>query len=410
MGEFIGKHFVATFQQAGDFEVVSVNGNLKKNGGNIVSYFCTPQGRVIHAVGKQVSPQRLLQEGEWAMDVYRRAQSEAPDDLKRQLKIIEEAHLAKLNTNLVDFYERVREQHSHARESYTKMVQAYAKNRRRNPYTYRRRSNFDSPELIGRRKAAESFGGDRAHQILAAEPMAMFAQIRKHAFEKLSGEKFAEERNGVYLAAQGFKKARDRDLTILLVLYKGQGKDRDEYDNKMEQLVNNVFRQRPVFQPLQSYVVVTLPLRELAALSSLADTPNYELATKATPSLVITDSSGNQISAINGSISPNALAMQLWPPINRVLLARAETCATDGKIPDAMRLLHRVLKTAADASLERKVKTRLNELTMALADRWAEEGRTISALRLFRKVETASIDEPLRELAGRRIAKIRSQL
>ena len=59
----------AAFQQAGDFEVVSVNGQLQKNGGNVASYFCTSAGRVIHAVGKQVSPQRLLQEGEWAVDL-----------------------------------------------------------------------------------------------------------------------------------------------------------------------------------------------------------------------------------------------------------------------------------------------------------------------------------------------------
>lgn len=365
---------------------------------------------MIHAVGKQVSPERLLQEGKWAMEVYARARSEAPDDLKRQLKIVEAAHLAKLNTNLSDYTGRVREQLPHARESHTRSMQARAKRRGRNPHEYRRLSNDDSPDLIARRKAAESYHGERAHQILAAEPLAMFAQIRKRAFEKLSGEKFAEARDGVYLAAQGFARARQRDLPILLVLYKGHGKDRDEYDTKTEQLVNDVFRQRPVSEPLKTYVVVTLPLRELAALSNLADTPNYELASKSTPSLVITDASGKQISALDGSISPVALAMQLWPPINQVLLARAERSAADGEIPDAMRLLHRVLKTTTDDSMARRANTRLNELTMDLADKWAEEGRTTNALRLLRKVETASIDEPLRELAGRRIAEIRSQL
>jgi hypothetical protein len=410
VGKFIEKHFVAAFQQAGDFKVVSVDGTPQKNGGNVASYFCTPEGRVIHAVGKQVSPQRLLQEGQWALDVYRRVDSEAPDIHKHQLKIVEEAHLAKLNTNLRKYNKRVSDQLRHARESYTKTARANAKKRGRNPSEYRRIANLDSPELIARRKAAESFGGDRAHQILAAEPMAMFAQIRKRAFEKLTGEKFAEARDGVYLAAEAFEKARQRDRPILLVLYEGHGKDRDEFDNETEQLVNDVFRQRPVSQPLQSYVVVTLPLRELAALSNLADTPNYQLAANSTPSLVVTDPSGKQITAISGSISPPALAMQLWPPINHVLLARAEACAADGEIPDAMKLLRRVLKATTDEALQRKVNARLNEVTIDLAEKWAAEGRTINALRLLRDVEKESIEEPLRQLAGRRIAEIRSQL
>lgn len=410
MGEFIEQHFVAAFQQAGDFEVVRVNGRLQKNGGNVASYFCTPAGRVIHAVGKQVPPQRLLQEAEWALDLYRRTLAEAPDNLKRQFKIVEEAHLAKLHTNPGDYDRRVAEHLPRARETARKMAQDYAGQRGTNPYETLRISHVDPPELIARRRAAESFGGDPAHQILAAEPLVMFSHVRKRAFEKLSGEKFADERNGVYLAAEGFRQARERDLPILLVLYRGHGKDLDQYDSQTEQLVNDVFRQPPVSEPLKSYVVVTLPLRELAALSNLAETPSYELAASPTPNLVIADSSGHQIAAVSGSISPPALAMQLWPPINQGLLARADKYAADGRYPDAMRSLHRVLNTATSESMRRQADRRLNELTVELADKWAEEGRTTGALRLLRRVETGSSDQPLRELAGRRIATIRSQL
>jgi hypothetical protein len=32
-------HFVSAYQQVGDFEVVNVNGELQKNGGNVAGYF-----------------------------------------------------------------------------------------------------------------------------------------------------------------------------------------------------------------------------------------------------------------------------------------------------------------------------------------------------------------------------------
>ena len=50
IGEYITKHFVAAYQQAGDFEAVNVNGRIRKNGGNVASYFCTADAQVIHAV------------------------------------------------------------------------------------------------------------------------------------------------------------------------------------------------------------------------------------------------------------------------------------------------------------------------------------------------------------------------
>jgi hypothetical protein len=363
---------------------------------------------VIHAVGKQVSPQRLIEEGNWAMNVYQETQ--LWDDLNVQIKIVEAAHLAKLNSNPKHYYQLVHAQLPYARDSYDRMLKDYAKKRSQNPRDYRRGSTIDSAELIARRRAAQILSGDRAHQMFAAEPAPLFSQIRKRAFEKLTGEKFSDSRNTVYLAAQGFEKARERDMPVLLVLYKGHGKDRNKYDARTEQLINDVFRKRPVSLPLQSFVVVTLPVRELAALSNLADTPNYELANRATPSLIITDPAGKQITAINGSINPMAMAMQLWPSLNQVMLARAESRANDGEIPDAIKILRGVLKTTTDESVTRIVNSRLNEMMMDLAEKWAEDGRTMNALRMFRKVELASIDEPLRERAGQRIASIRSQL
>jgi hypothetical protein len=58
--------FVAAHQQAGDFDK---EGN-KKNGGNVASYFCTPDGRVINAVLGPVGADDLVREAQWAINVY----------------------------------------------------------------------------------------------------------------------------------------------------------------------------------------------------------------------------------------------------------------------------------------------------------------------------------------------------
>ena len=42
---------------------------MVKNGGNVVSYFCTPEGQLLHAVGGPVSGEKLLAEARWARDL-----------------------------------------------------------------------------------------------------------------------------------------------------------------------------------------------------------------------------------------------------------------------------------------------------------------------------------------------------
>ena len=49
--------------------MVNQAGVLAKNGGNVASYFCTPDGRVIHAVTGPVPAEELLAAARWAVDV-----------------------------------------------------------------------------------------------------------------------------------------------------------------------------------------------------------------------------------------------------------------------------------------------------------------------------------------------------
>jgi hypothetical protein len=78
VGELFAKQFVAAHQQVGDFKVVEVDGELIKNGGNVASYFCTPEGRVLHAITDPVPAETLLAEAQWALDLARDLKEHPP--------------------------------------------------------------------------------------------------------------------------------------------------------------------------------------------------------------------------------------------------------------------------------------------------------------------------------------------
>jgi len=46
VGAYLDKYFVPAFQKVGTFRIVGKN----KQGGNVASYFCAPDGRVLHVV------------------------------------------------------------------------------------------------------------------------------------------------------------------------------------------------------------------------------------------------------------------------------------------------------------------------------------------------------------------------
>ena len=50
VGIYFRQHFVASFQKVGTFRIV----DGQTQGGNVASYFCTPAGRVLHAVAGPV--------------------------------------------------------------------------------------------------------------------------------------------------------------------------------------------------------------------------------------------------------------------------------------------------------------------------------------------------------------------
>jgi hypothetical protein len=91
-GAYLNEHFVASFQKVATFKIV----NGQKQGGNVASYFCAPDGRVLHCVAGPVDGATLLREARWVVNTTKRAMKEANGDGAKFKAIFREAHAKKL--------------------------------------------------------------------------------------------------------------------------------------------------------------------------------------------------------------------------------------------------------------------------------------------------------------------------
>ena len=67
VADFLNDHCVATYMKVGTFRIV----NGQKVGGNVASYFCRPDGAVLHAVPGKVDAATLLTEARWAVETHK---------------------------------------------------------------------------------------------------------------------------------------------------------------------------------------------------------------------------------------------------------------------------------------------------------------------------------------------------
>jgi hypothetical protein len=102
VGRYLNRHFVSAFQKVATFEI---NGR-RKNGGNVAAYFCTADGRVLHAVAGPVDAATFLREARWANETYEMAQLENPG-LDRLPAFFRQAHRERLRAQGVGLPEQL---------------------------------------------------------------------------------------------------------------------------------------------------------------------------------------------------------------------------------------------------------------------------------------------------------------
>ncbi|MGF1578144.1 MAG: hypothetical protein ACFCD0_02145 [Gemmataceae bacterium] len=92
VGKYINKFFVSSFQKVGTFRIVG----RQKQGGNVASYFCAPDGRVLHVVAGPVNAEQLIREAKWVIDNTYKAMKVAKNDGAKFKAYFRKAHSEKL--------------------------------------------------------------------------------------------------------------------------------------------------------------------------------------------------------------------------------------------------------------------------------------------------------------------------
>jgi hypothetical protein len=298
VGDYIGQHFTACYQQLGDFKVTNVDGQVQKNGGNVVSYFLTPGGAVINAVVGPVKADKVLQEAQWAVDNYQRARNVGRNNLYAQASVIGLAHAA--------------------------------------------------------------LAGDRVHKLLAEKPLVALPLIQQQIFEKLAGQKVSQDRSRVAMAAAAFQKAEQKGMPVLLVLGKSQVKP-GEWDTATGNVLG-ALAMPPFVRPARSCIIMALPIDELPALTNLVNLPELHLAERTTPTMVLMKSDGTQLASISPVGDPHEKVTQLWEGVNQCRWEKAEKLLSEGKQKEAEGLLRLVKSSSLAGPLKERATARLAEL------------------------------------------------
>jgi hypothetical protein len=95
VGKYLNKYFVSSFQKVATFRIVGKN----KQGGNVATYFCAPDGRVLHVIPGPVNAATMLAESKWVVETAQRAIKESKGDGGKFKAIFRTAHAQKLKAD-----------------------------------------------------------------------------------------------------------------------------------------------------------------------------------------------------------------------------------------------------------------------------------------------------------------------
>jgi hypothetical protein len=92
VGKYLNEYFVSSFQKVATFRIVG----KQKQGGNVASYFCAPDGRVLHVLAGPVNADTLLREAKWVVENTKKAMDEAKGDGAKFKAFFRKAHAERL--------------------------------------------------------------------------------------------------------------------------------------------------------------------------------------------------------------------------------------------------------------------------------------------------------------------------
>jgi hypothetical protein len=92
VGKYLNEYFVSSFQKVATFRIVGA----QKQGGNVASYFCAPDGRVLHVIAGPIDAGTMVREAKWVVETTKRAMAESKGDGAEFKAIFRRAHADRL--------------------------------------------------------------------------------------------------------------------------------------------------------------------------------------------------------------------------------------------------------------------------------------------------------------------------
>lgn len=92
VGKFVNEHFCSAFQKVATFRIVG----RQKQGGNVATYFCAPDSRVLHVIAGPVNANTMLREAKWVVNTVKQAMKDANNDGAKFKALFRKAHAARL--------------------------------------------------------------------------------------------------------------------------------------------------------------------------------------------------------------------------------------------------------------------------------------------------------------------------
>jgi hypothetical protein len=93
VGKYLNENFVSSFQKVATFRIIN---GVQKQGGNVASYFCAPDGRVLHVIAGPVDAGTMLREAKWVVENTRKAMAESKGDGATFKAYFRKAHAERL--------------------------------------------------------------------------------------------------------------------------------------------------------------------------------------------------------------------------------------------------------------------------------------------------------------------------
>jgi len=212
--------FVLTSRNVGypaSISSLPAKGNPKAPGAeHAVTYFVTPEGRVLHFLPGFVSSETFVKEARWTLDCYADAQR---FPVVEQAQAVRESHLEGIPSDnpLGPFSVHQKK----PGEGDVARILAAARKQREQVLLARLGGNFAGPEATKLLSAMATHGdveGDLVHVVLSEVPLIPLADLEVPAWTALTGQRFRRATNRREALCQWLQAALAKNKPVLLVV------------------------------------------------------------------------------------------------------------------------------------------------------------------------------------------------